>query len=83
MTTKKEEVDKTARVLAVARDTARLFVNEFNEPLDPDETDWDATAWCDDLREAGLSEEEADKFWDVYQAELVAETERLCSEVGA
>lgn len=62
-----------------ARATARGFVAEFNEPLDPDETDWDGTAWEVDRHGLDLDACMQDAF-GAYQAELVTETERLCNE---
>lgn len=71
-----------------ARETAKLFVDEFGEPLDPAATDWDGEAWAHDrtafsvaLRQAlDRSDPLYDEAWRAYDAALVAETERLCGE---
>lgn len=66
-----------AAVIEEAKKDAQLFVDEWNEPLDPETTDWDATAWADvqvKLHFNGSFE----NLWELYQSTLVAETERLC-----
>lgn len=66
-----------------ARRDAKLFVEEFREPIDPSATDWDATAWGDVRRALGANEpteEELDHLWTHYQRWLVSETERLASK---
>jgi hypothetical protein len=66
-----------------ARRDAKLFVEEFGEPLDPAETDWDSVAWGEALRAVRaadeLTDDECDSLWSVYQETLVSETERLCA----
>lgn len=73
-----------AAIKAKARETAQMFVDEFNEVLDPATTDWDGTAWQEDVSNLPfeLSSEQRDAGWEIYQAELIAETERLCEEDG-
>jgi hypothetical protein len=63
------------RAKALARAAAAGFFEEFGEALDPERTDWDATAWGEDNRH--LPEADRDELWPIYQSELVAETERL------
>lgn len=58
-----------------AREAADLFLEEFGEPLDPAQTDWDGAAWENDS--AGLSEDEQDFFWPIYQETLVNRTKHL------
>lgn len=62
-----------------AKETAAMFVEEFAEALDPAATDWDSTAWGEDSR--GLPSEAKDDLWPIYQAALVAETERLVGRI--
>lgn len=64
------------RVEMEATKDAALFVEEFNEPLDSSETDWDSEAWSG--VSLNLTDDEQDVLWPIYQAKLVAETERLC-----
>jgi hypothetical protein len=69
----------------MARRDAKLFVDEWNEPIDPSATDWDATAWGDNLsvlKRSNWTEVELNQDWlfPHYQAWLVSETERLVSE---
>lgn len=64
--------DALAKVVEQAKLDAAAFVAEFNEPIDPSATDWDATAWGE------VKIEGSEQFWDDYQAALVAETQRLC-----
>jgi len=74
-TTLRAQIENRARI------TAASFVHEFNEPLDPETTDWDAVAWQEDRRDLGFdpASSDYDKWWPVYQKSLVAETKRLCS----
>jgi hypothetical protein len=72
----KEEIKEAAH------GTAQMFVDEFNEALDPSKTDWDGTAWQEDrsnlsFKDALGNQEIYDEAWTLYQAERVAETERL------
>lgn len=60
------------KVVEQAKADAAAFVEEFNEVLDPAETDWDSMAWSQANIEGG------EHFWDDFQAALIAETERLC-----
>lgn len=69
-----------AKIKDSAKRTAALFFEEFGEPLDPAETDWDATAWDFDAGDLRLSDTQQDKYWDFYQAALIAETYRLCGQ---
>ena len=62
----------------LARETASVFVEEFGEPLDSAKTDWDEKAWQEDARTLNLTEEHREEGWPIYQAALVAETQRLC-----
>ena len=61
------------KVIALANDAARCFVDEFGEPLHPAHTDWDSAAWETDLSEIrdGLSHDDIGRLWDIYQAALV------------
>lgn len=70
-----QEVIKTE-----ALSDARLFVDEHGEALDPDLTDWDVQAWemADVYRR--LSSDEKESGFRLYQATLVAETQRLAEE---
>lgn len=62
-----------------AKATAALFFEEFGEPIDPDSTDWDGTAWGEDR--IGLDIEDCDcNAWEIYQDALIAETKRLYEE---
>lgn len=66
------------RVIELAKQSAAAYVAEFGEPLDSDAGDWDAVAWGEhDRLELGLSDDEADRLWPIYQAALVTETKRL------
>lgn len=67
------------QVRKAARADAALFVDEFHEVIDPTTTDWDAVAWSDTRESLPLTQDEAERLWPIYQAELVAETERLVS----
>ncbi len=62
----------------LARETAGLFVEEFGEPLNPEQTDWGAKAWQGDAHTLNLTEEHKEEGWPIYQAALVTETQRLC-----
>jgi hypothetical protein len=62
----------------LACETASVFVEEFGEPLDSEKTDWDEKAWQEDARTLNLTEEHRQEGWPIYQAALVAETQRLC-----
>lgn len=71
---------QVAEIVAAAKATAALFVDEFNEELDPSATDWDATAW--EMDSSALSfRDEIDncwgEAWSAYQTALVVETQRL------
>lgn len=71
-----EDVDNTLnRVRKLAYGTAEMFVEEFGEPLDPDKTDWDGEAWANDGR--GLSGDQQEFFWPIYQDALISRTRRL------
>ncbi len=71
-----------AKIKQAAKAMAALFVEEFGEPIDCDKTDWDAVAWQEDRREIGIDPASSDwnEGWPVYQAALVAETERLSND---
>jgi hypothetical protein len=71
--------ERAEEVRDAARADAELFVDEFHAPLDPAKTDWDAVAWGETSRELRLEKDEDEALWPVYEAELVAETERLCA----
>lgn len=66
-------------VTNLAKEAAQMFVEEFNEVLDPESTDWDGEAWADDRKKLSfeLTDELYSEAWELYQGELVAETERL------
>lgn len=67
-----------------AKATAKLFVEEFGEILNPAATDWDSVAWQEDrtncIPASEVCEKLSEKYWPIYQAALVAETERLHAE---
>ena len=68
-------------VLVEARSDALAFHEEFGEPLDPTRTDWDGAAWESVVSDYELSAFDfCDELWPIYQAELIAETHRLCGE---
>lgn len=67
-------------VRRAARADAALFFVEFREVIDPAATDWDAVAWSDTRESLSLTEDEGQRLWLIYQAALVAETERLCGD---
>ena len=70
------DTDREQQIAALGTAAGALFARENpGEVLDPSETDWDATAW--DVDSAGLSREMRKELWPVYQAALIAETERL------
>jgi hypothetical protein len=66
------------KIEELARETAGLFVEEFGEPLDSAKTDWDEKAWQEDASTLDLTDKQRDEGWPIYQAALVAETQRLC-----
>lgn len=73
--------DLVAQVEVAAKADAALFVAEFGEAIDPATTDWDTMAWQesgDEIEE--MTANDAERLWPIYQAALVAETERLVSE---
>jgi len=65
-------------VIAEAKSDALAFVNEFHESLDPTATDWDSEAWSNVCEHLLRGSGHTDNLWPIYQATLVAETERLC-----
>lgn len=73
--------DLKALLTERAKVTAAGFVAEFGEPLNPDETDWDGTAWEDDGRD--IDTDLIDWAFPFYQQALVSETQRLCSRDDA
>lgn len=73
------------QIETLANQSAQAFVNEFDEPLDSSETDWDAVAWQEDMRKLSFKEslkndaklyEEA---WTLYSETLERKTAELCS----
>ncbi len=66
--------------IGAAKAAAYAFFGEFEEPLDPAETDWDATAWTIDAQKLRLSPEQQEALWPVYQAVLVARTRELSEQ---
>ncbi len=74
--TLKEEIEKCAKL------TAARFVEAFGLPLEPASTDWAAVAWHEDSIGLGMkpASSDHDEWWPIYQASLIAETERLCTE---
>lgn len=62
-----------AKIIKHAHEMAAAFVEEFDDALDPDATEWDAEAFDSNLFEG------AAVFWPMFQSALVAETERLAS----
>jgi hypothetical protein len=75
-----DRIEKAVYTIAIA--DARIFFEEWQEPLDSAATDWDAVTW--DWSSAVVTEidESADPeiYWDLYSATLEAETKRLSSE---
>lgn len=73
-TNQKDEITR------LATETARMFVDEFGEQIDPAATDWDAVAWDDDRRKLSFSLEDANygEAWEFYSDELV----RLTGEMS-
>ncbi len=72
------------RIEARARGDAQSFFDEFGEALDPEATDWDATAWQDcggaaDALGSDRAAEQVDAAFPYYQGILVSETVRLAS----
>ena len=65
------------RVINAAKDDARMFVEEFGQPIDTAQTDWDGAAWTDAQGSLQLTCQEAESLWPVYQSVLTAETRRL------
>lgn len=66
-------------VTKIASEDAKLFFSEFQEQLDPEQTDWDSVAWSESSRVVTEVDEGAnpDDYWETYQDALVEETERL------
>jgi hypothetical protein len=67
-----------AAITAKAKSDAKLFVEEFNEPLDSSATDWDSEAWGEARRELRLPRESWNWGWEIYSEALAAETSALC-----
>lgn len=68
-------------IVAEAKADAALFVEEFNEALNPAATDWDAEAWAlGDAHHAADASESSGDGWELYQSTLIAETLRLVTE---
>ena len=70
-----EDKDLMALVLPRAKADAKLFLEEYDEVLDPTATDWDAIAWGEAKRELKIRKYQEDRAWEIYQACLVSETE--------
>lgn len=71
----KEEVTKEAKK------DAQLFVDEFNEPLNPAETDWDSEGFNNCQFSFHTNDTKTyDESWSLYQSTLVAETKLLCAD---
>lgn len=66
-----------AAITAKAQETAQMFVDEFNEALNPAQTDWDAIAWQEDRRHFGIDWADDGEGWEIYQKALVAQTKKL------
>lgn len=70
-----------ADLLRAALDDAMTFTEEFEKPLDPARTDWDAAAWADTLRQLRgrheIDQVLADKLWPLYQQLLVLGVKHL------
>ncbi len=73
-------VSAVEQIIAAALEHAVAFVEEFREPLIAAETDWDAEAWGQTVSDLGLSPEQQDAWWPVYQAVLVARTRELSEQ---
>ena len=74
--------DQKQQIENLAKATAQQFVDEFNEPLNPATTDWDATAWseadsCQLSFRDSLKGDLWTEAWELYQQTLVSETRRL------
>mgnify|MGYP003516671842 FL=1 len=72
--------NQRAEIMAAAKATAALFVDEFGEALDPSATDWDSTAWETDSSDLSFRDEIENcwgEAWSLYQNALVIETQRL------
>jgi hypothetical protein len=68
-----------AVVVAQALHDAKLFVEEFDDWMDPAKTDWDAESWNRAVSTLGLDDEQRDRLWPVYDAALEAATFRMVS----
>lgn len=70
-----------AELILLAAEAGRMFVAECAAVLNPNDTDWPATAWNDARYtlpwiKALISTQYAEA-WDLYQQTLIAETHRL------
>ena len=66
-------------VIQLALNDAKLFVEEFGEPLDSSTTDWDATAW--ELCDLGEFEPDRSALWETYRSVLESESEGLADSI--
>ena len=65
-------------VIAQAKQDAELFVDEFNEQIDPKTTDWDAVGFGECRFSFHTNDPKThDEAWELYQTTLVEETGRL------
>jgi hypothetical protein len=80
MNTTKLSAQLRHRLRALAVNDAKFFVAEFDEPLAPATTDWDAVAWQDNWRLLGddLKHEDHEEAWEYYQKHLVQMTAKFC-----
>ena len=68
-----EEVTKQAK------EDAEIFVDEWNEDLNPTQTDWDAEGFQNCQFSFHTQDQKTyDQAWNLYQSALAAETKRLC-----
>jgi hypothetical protein len=74
------KIKKAVRKLAIA--DAQMFFDEWQEPLNSTETDWDAVAWGDSKCVVTALGGDPDEYWGFYSSILEAETERLADELA-
>lgn len=79
-------VEEREQIVEAAKVAGVLFVEEFNEPLDPSRTDWDSTSWDYDLGKfpfKGVLRAVAPLYkeaWKLYQETLVETTHQRCKK---
>lgn len=70
-----------ARVVYLARDDAMTYYREHHTALDPDNTDWDGTAWAIIAVKLNLTSIQYEQLRPTYQKVLIDET-RLLMELS-